>query len=142
MCSSDLLFTQQITINTVGNRLLVRLRTDMYAHMQSLSLSFFDEMEVGRMISRLTSDVTVIQDLLTSGSLNFAADNVGLAIVVTTALWLDWQLALVTFAIVPPLLAVMVYWSQHAKRAFIDVRVKVSACKDGLCLPPSTIKLD
>mgnify|MGYP003349405065 CR=1 FL=1 len=76
------LYTQQITINTVGNRLLVRLRSDMYEHMQGLSLSFYDEMEVGRMISRLTSDVTVIQDLLTSGSLNFAADFIGLGIVI------------------------------------------------------------
>ncbi|MFA7248855.1 MAG: ABC transporter ATP-binding protein [Dehalococcoidia bacterium] len=121
------LFIQQITINTVGNKLLVQIRTDMYEHMQSLSLSFYDEMEVGRMISRLTSDVTVIQDLLTSGSLNFAADIVGLVIVVITALRLDWQLALVTFAVVPPLVAVMAYWSTHAKNAFVNVRVKVSA---------------
>ena len=121
------LYVQQLTINIVGNELLVKIRTDMYEHMQGLSLSFYDEMEVGRMISRLTSDVTVIQDLLTSGSLNFAADIVGLAIVIATALWLDWQLALVTFAVVPPLLLIMVYWSQRAKQAFVNVRVKVSA---------------
>ncbi len=50
----------------------------MYDHVQDLSLSFFDEMEVGRIISRLTSDVTVMQELLTTGSLTFAADFVGL----------------------------------------------------------------
>ncbi len=121
------LYVQQITINTVGNRLLVALRKDMYEHMQGLSLSFFDEMEVGRMISRLTSDVTVIQDLLTSGSLNFAADFVGLGIVIVTVLLIDTQLALVTFAIVPPLVIVMLIWSKFAKAAFVDVRVKVSA---------------
>ena len=60
---------QQITTARMGNRLLLRLRTEMYEHMQGLSLSFYDEMEVGRMISRLTSDVTVMQELLTSGSL-------------------------------------------------------------------------
>jgi len=121
------LYVQQITINTVGNRLLVQLRSDMYEHMQGLSLSFYDEMEVGRMISRLTSDVTVIQDLLTSGSLNFAADFIGLGIVIITVLALDTQLAFVTFAIVPPLIVAMVYWSRHARQAFIDVRVRVSA---------------
>ncbi len=121
------LYVQQLTINTVGNELLVKIRTDMYEHMQSLSLSFYDEMEVGRMISRLTSDVTVIQDLLTSGSLNFAADIVGLAIVIAAVLVKDLQLALVTFAVVPPLLIIMVYWSQRAKQAFVNVRVKVSA---------------
>src|SRR5688572_4491419 len=121
------LYLQQVLINQVGNRILVQLRTEMYEHMQGLSLSFYDEMEVGRMISRLTSDVTVIQDLLTTGSLNFAADIVGLVIVVIGALRTDVQLALVTFAVVPPLVGVMIYWSSHAKRAFINVRVKVSA---------------
>lgn len=121
------LYLQQIMINRVGNRILVKLRTEMYEHMQGLSLSFYDEMEVGRMISRLTSDVTVIQDLLTTGSLNFAADIVGLVIVVVGAINTDFQLAMVTFAVVIPLVAVMIYWSEHAKRAFVNVRVKVSA---------------
>jgi ATP-binding cassette subfamily B protein len=119
-------FTQQLTVNWLGNKLLVKLRTDMYDHMQSLSLSFYDEMEVGRMISRLTSDVTVIQDLLTSGSLTFAADIVGLAIIVVVLLFMDWQLALVTFAVVPPLVLVMVWWAGHAKDAFVNVRIQVS----------------
>ncbi|OAI39876.1 hypothetical protein AYO38_06795 [bacterium SCGC AG-212-C10] len=120
-------FTQQLSTAWMGNRLLLRLRTEMYEHMQGLSLSFYDEMEVGRMISRLTSDVTVMQELLTSGSLTFAADIVGLAIVVVVLLIYDWQLALVTFAVVPPLVAVMVWWSSHARKAFVEVRVKISA---------------
>jgi len=118
---------QQMTTAYLGNRLLLKLRMQMYEHMQSLSLDFYDEMEVGRMISRLTSDVTVMQELLTSGSLTFAADFVGLAIVVVVLLFVDWQLALVTFAIVPPLVFVMTWWARHARKAFTDVRVKVSA---------------
>ncbi len=117
---------QQLTTNWMGNRLLLQLRTEMYDHMQGLSLSFYDEMEVGRMISRLTSDVTVMQELLTSGSLTFAADFVGLGIVVGVLLSIDWQLALVTFAIVPPLVLIMAFWARHAKAAFVNVRIKVS----------------
>ncbi len=119
-------FLQQVTTAWMGNRLLLQLRTEMYDHMQSLSLSFYDEMEVGRMISRLTSDVTVMQELLTSGSLTFAADFVGLAVVVTVLLTIDWELALVTFGIVPPLVVVMAVWARHAKRAFVNVRIKIS----------------
>ncbi len=118
---------QQLTTAWMGNRILLRLRTEMYDHMQNLSLSFYDEMEVGRMISRLTSDVTVMQELLTSGSLTFAADFVGLGVIVTVLLFLDWELALVTFAIVPPLVFVMVIWARHAKAAFVQVRIKISA---------------
>ena len=117
---------QQLATAYMGNRLLLELRTEMYEHMQSLSLDFYDSMEVGRMISRLTSDVTVMQELLTSGTLTFAADFVGLAVVIVVLLFVDWQLALVTFAIVPPLLAIMVWWSKHARQAFVTVRIKVS----------------
>ncbi len=119
--------TQQLTTAWMGNRILLRLRTEMYEHMQNLSLSFYDEMEVGRMISRLTSDVTVMQELLTSGSLTFAADFVGLAVVIVVLLVIDWELAIVTFAIVPPLVLIMVWWAKHAKKAFVEVRIKISA---------------
>jgi len=119
-------FLQQLTTNWMGNHLLLQLRSEMYEHMQNLSLSFYDEMEVGRMISRLTSDVTVMQELLTSGSLTFAADFVGLTIVVVILLTVDWQLALVTFAIVPPLVIIMAVWAKHAKQAFVNVRIKIS----------------
>jgi ATP-binding cassette subfamily B protein len=68
-----------------------------------------------------------MQELLTSGSLTFLADFVGLAVVVTVLLIIDWQLALVTFAIVPPLVIVMVWWAKHAKQAFVNVRIKISA---------------
>ncbi|MGE3074886.1 MAG: ABC transporter ATP-binding protein [Dehalococcoidia bacterium] len=120
-------YVQLLTTAWMGNRLLLQLRTEMYDHMQGLSLSFYDEMEVGRMISRLTSDVTVMQELLTSGSLTFLADFVGLSVVVVVLLFMDWQLALVTFAIVPPLILVMIWWAKHAKQAFVNVRIKISA---------------
>ncbi|MEX0784165.1 MAG: ABC transporter ATP-binding protein [Dehalococcoidia bacterium] len=120
-------FTQQMVTAWMGNRLLLKLRTDMYDHMQGLSLSFYDDMEVGRMISRLTSDVTVMQELLTSGTLTFAADIVGLMVVIVVLLVIDWQLALVTFAVVPPLVMIMVWWSKHARVAFVNVRVTLSA---------------
>jgi ATP-binding cassette, subfamily B, multidrug efflux pump len=121
------MFTQQMVTAYMGNKLLLRLRTDMYEHMQGLSLSFYDDMEVGRMISRLTSDVTVMQELLTSGTLTFAADIAGLIVVIVLLMILDWQLALVTFAVVPPLIVIMVWWSKHARAAFVNVRVTLSA---------------
>ena len=120
------LMVQQLTTAWLGNKLLLQLRTEMYEHVQGLSLSFYDEMEVGRIISRLTSDVTVMQELLTSGSLTFAADFIGLSIVIIVLLIVDWQLALVAFAVVPVLVFVMIIWARHARKAFIDVRVKIS----------------
>ncbi len=120
-------YIQQITTAWIGTRILLRLRAEMYDHMVGLSLSFYDEMEVGRMISRLTSDVQVVNDLLTTGSLTSLSNIVGVVVVVGILFAVNWELALVTLAVVPPLILVMMYWSKHARQAFINVRVKLSA---------------
>ncbi len=117
---------QQLVMARVGTQLLYELRSKMYEHMQGLSLSFYDEMEVGRMISRLTSDVTVMQELLSTGSLTFAADIVGIFIAVTILMQADWTLALYTFAIVPPLIFILMIWARYAREAFINVRIRIS----------------
>ena len=117
---------QQLIMARVGTHLLYELRSQMYEHMQGLSLSFYDEMEVGRMISRLTSDVTVMQELLSTGSLTFAADIVGIVIAVAVLMQADWTLALYTFAIVPPLIFILMIWARYAREAFINVRIRIS----------------
>lgn len=117
---------QQLIMARVGTQLLYELRSKMYEHMQGLSLSFYDDMEVGRMISRLTSDVTVMQELLSTGSLTFAADIVGISIAVIVLLEADWTLALYTLAVVPPLVLVLTFWARHAREAFINVRIRIS----------------
>src|SRR5438477_11201285 len=77
---------QQLATAYMGVRILRKLQSSMYDHVQSLSLSFFDEMEVGRIISRLTSDVQVVQDLMTTGSLTALTDVVGVSIVIVVLL--------------------------------------------------------
>ena len=73
---------QQLLTAWMGTRILRKLQSAMYDHVQELSLSFFDEMEVGRIISRLTSDVQVVQDLLTTGSLSSLSNVLGISIIV------------------------------------------------------------
>ena len=118
---------QQLTTAWMGTRILRKLQSEMYDHVQNLSLSFYDEMEIGRIISRLTSDVQVVQDLLTTGSLTSLSDVIGISIVVAVLLLADWQLALVTFAVVPPLVLIMVFWSKLARDAFMQTRITISA---------------
>ena len=118
---------QQMLTAWMGTRILQKLQTSMYDHTQSLSLSFYDEMEVGRIISRLTSDVQVVQDLLTTGSLSSFSNLVGVVIIMVFLVIIDWQLALVTFAILPPLIISMVYWAKMARAAFMKTRISISA---------------
>ena len=118
---------QQLLTAWMGTRILRRLQSEMYDHVQSLSLSFFDEMEIGRIISRLTSDVQVVQDLLTTGSLSSLSNVLGISIIVVILLALDWQLALVTFAVLLPLIIIMVLWARAARAAFMQTRMTISA---------------
>ena len=118
---------QQLWTAWFGTRILRKLQSQMYDHVQELSLSFFDEMEVGRIISRLTSDVQVVQDLMTTGSLTSFSNVVGINIVIVVLVLADWQLALVTFAIVPLLVLVMVLWARFARMAFMRTRITISA---------------
>lgn len=118
---------QQLLTAWMGTRILKKLQTAMYDHVQSLSLSFFDEMEVGRIISRLTSDVQVVQDLMTTGSLTSFSNLVGVTMIIFILVAMDWQLAVVTFLVIPPLVVIMVWWAKLARAAFMKTRISISA---------------
>jgi ABC-type multidrug transport system fused ATPase/permease subunit len=110
----------------IGHRILLRLRTEMFDHLQKLSLGFYNRHEVGRVMSRVTSDVTALQELMTSGFLTVFADIAGLITVIVILTSRDWQLALVTFSVVPVLVALMAFWSRKARAAFVQVRQAIA----------------
>ena len=125
-------FVRQWATARVGHSVLLRLRRELFAHLLSLPQSFYDEAEVGRVMSRVTSDVQVLQELLTTGVLTVIADLIGLVIVIGALLFLDWQLALVTFAVIPLLIIAMRLWTRRARQAFVDVRRAIAAVNGSL----------
>jgi len=110
----------------MGHRLLLRLRKEMFGHLQKLSLRFYDNNEVGRVMSRVTSDVTSLQELMTSGFLTIFGDIVGIGFSIIFLLYFDWQLALVTFTVVPVLVISMAIWQAYSRAAFIRVRQAIA----------------
>jgi ATP-binding cassette subfamily B protein len=119
-------WVQQVMTAFMGHRILLKLRTQMFSHIQKLSLSFHDRNETGRVMSRVTSDVTVMQELLTTGFLTVFADFVGIAIVVGFLLYQDVQLTLITLSVVPLLIVLLVVWQIRARIAFIRVRQAIA----------------
>ncbi len=103
-----------------------RCAREMFAHLQKLSLRFYDNNEVGRVMSRVTSDVTSLQDLMTSGFLTILGDIVGIVVSVGFLLYFDVQLALVTFTVVPVLVVAMAVWQNYSRRAFVRVRQAIA----------------
>jgi ABC-type multidrug transport system fused ATPase/permease subunit len=124
--SAGFYYIQLTSTGWIGHRLLLSLRKDMFAHMQKLSLSFYDNNEVGRIMSRITSDVTSLQDLMTSGFLTIIGDIAGIGISVLALMYFDMRLALVTFTVVPLLVVTMAIWQNYSRRAFIRVRQAIA----------------
>ncbi len=117
---------QRLMTGYVGHRILRDLRSQMFAHLNRLSLGFYDRQEVGRVMSRVTSDVVTLQELITTGFLNILADIVGLVLIVAFLFWIDPLLAIVALSVIPVLLLFMVWWQGPAARAFIRVRQAIS----------------
>ena len=125
-------YIQQITTAYMGHNVLRKLRTDMFGHLQKLSVSFLDRNEVGRVMSRVQNDVTVLQELLTSGILLIMSEFVGLGLVIVFILFIDVPLALITLTFVPVLVVIMAFWQVRARLAFSRARQKIAVVNANL----------
>ncbi len=125
-------YVQLTSTGWIGHRLLLGLRRDLFAHLQKLSLRFYDNNEVGRVMSRVTSDVTSLQDLMTSGFLTVIGDIAGIGLSVAFLMYFDVRLALVTFTVVPVLVITMAVWQNYSRVAFIRVRQAIAVVNANL----------
>jgi ATP-binding cassette subfamily B protein len=125
-------YVQLTATGWMGHRLLLHLRKEMFAHLQKLSLRFYDNNEVGRVMSRVTSDVTSLQELMTSGFLTILGDIVGIGISIGLLLYLDVRLALVTFTVIPVLMLCMAVWQNYSRMAFVRVRQAIAVVNANL----------
>ncbi|MEE2760452.1 MAG: ABC transporter transmembrane domain-containing protein, partial [Pseudomonadota bacterium] len=114
-------YVQLILVAKTAERILIDIRRAMYAHLQRVSLSFMDQTEVGRLMSRLQGDVGSLQEFLET-SIFAIGDIVLLFGIIAVMLVLDWQLGLLTLSVVPILLVIRVVWLPIAKHAFMRAR--------------------
>jgi len=115
-------YLEELFLGYVGQKILYRVRTEMFDHLQRLSLRFFDQNKVGRIMSRVQSDVHQIQELLASGMLNVVFSAVTLVAIACIMLIMNTRLALLTLTVVPALAIVAFIWQKYARQAFIKVR--------------------
>ena len=125
-------YMQLLHTGWVGHRVLLTLRMQMFKHLQRLSLRFYDNNEVGRVMSRVTSDVSTLQELLTTGFIMILADFFGLFLVVGIMMYKDVEMALITLAVVPFLVAAMSIWQIYARRAFMRARQAIAVVNASL----------
>ena len=119
-------FGQLYLMQRAGQRALYDLRVEVFAHVQKLSVSFFHKNPVGRLMTRMTTDVESLQEALSSGMITMVGDIFTLSAIVVLLLVLDWRLALVSFLVVPPLVILTAVFRSFLRRAFRAIRVKIA----------------
>jgi ATP-binding cassette subfamily B multidrug efflux pump len=119
-------YTQSYMITAVGQRAMFALRQDLFAHLQRLPVAFFDRSPVGRLITRLTSDVQALNELFSQGIMTLAGDVFLLMGIAAVMVWINPWLALLVFLTLPLLLAVAEIYRRKARRVFSDARARLS----------------
>ncbi|NLS78569.1 MAG: ABC transporter ATP-binding protein [Chloroflexi bacterium] len=112
-------------LSWVGQRILNKMRVQLFEHYQRLSLSFYSKIETGTLISRVLSDVGVLNELISSGFINMISDVLFLVGTVVVMLTISWRLALLTFAVLPLMVLATYLFSRKAKGAYRQTRVAV-----------------
>jgi len=119
-------YLQMYAVSVLGQRVILALRRDMFARMQRLPVVFFDRTPTGRLMTRLTSDVEALQELLSSGLVSTIGDAVVLAGTAAILLWMDTRLALVTFAVLPVLVLFVELLKKRIREANREMRRKLA----------------
>jgi len=101
-----------------GQTVIFDLRTQLFDHLQALGLGFFSRHAVGRLISRVVNDVSVMRELITWALVAVARDTLYLVGLVVTMLLLDWRLSLLTFLVLPVMGVATAVWRGHARNAY------------------------
>ncbi|MCC6627140.1 MAG: ABC transporter ATP-binding protein [Chloroflexi bacterium] len=125
----------------VGQQIVYDMRSQMVDHLQRLSLSYHDRRGVGRIMARLVGDVSVIQEMLTMGLLGVVTDLLLLVGIIILMLVLDWQLALLTFTVLPLMIILIGFWRKRAMAAFRLTRLTASRLSGNLAESISGVRV-
>ncbi len=110
----------------VGTKVVADVRTALFRHLHTLSLTFYNKYSVGRLMSRLISDVDVLQDFVTWSITGLARATFTLLGIMIAMLLLNWKLALVTFAVLPLMLVITNYWRKRVRYAYRSTRERIA----------------
>ncbi|MEM7168247.1 MAG: ABC transporter transmembrane domain-containing protein, partial [Planctomycetota bacterium] len=119
-------FQQWIIMNETGQRIMRDLRMQVFGHLQKQSLHFFQKQPIGRLVTRVTSDVEALNELLSSGVVTFFGDLISLFGIVLLLFYFNTQLALVALSVVPFLLAITILFRTMARRHYRENRRRIA----------------
>ncbi|HEY0083889.1 MAG TPA: ABC transporter ATP-binding protein [Pyrinomonadaceae bacterium] len=119
-------YAAAVLLNTIGQHVMYDLRAELYDKLQHQEVAYFDRNPVGRIMTRLTSDVDALNELFTSGVTDVLGDLVTIFIIIAIMLAMDWRLTLITLVTVPLLFAATSWFRKHARRGYDMVRTRLA----------------
>ena len=119
-------FAQYYFSMLVAQRCLADLRVAIFSHVQRLPTSYFDRNPVGRLVTRMTTDVDVLQEMFAAGVITLASDFVMVIWIVGIMFYLDIELALVSLALIPPMALAINFFRVKARRTYRQIRVRIA----------------
>ncbi len=126
VASFFLMYGQALLMTWLGQRVMFDLRTEIFAKMQRLDLRFYDRNPVGRLMTRITSDVETLNELFSSGLVAVFGDVFTLVFIVALMLNMHWQLALVTFTVLPLVALTAILFRAKVRTAYRDIRLRLA----------------
>ncbi|HEY3316205.1 MAG TPA: ABC transporter ATP-binding protein [Bacillota bacterium] len=119
-------YWQTYIVSLAGQNIIYHLRHDLFSHVQTLTLRFFDGIEAGRLMSRVTNDIESLNQLLSSGLVSLVNDFFTILGIMAIMLAMNWRLALITFTILPVMVFVSFHFQDRLRTAYHRVRRRVA----------------
>ena len=126
LLSFALEYVQTWTLQITGQRIMYDMRMQIYEHLQRIDLQFYDRNPVGRLMTRVTTDVDVLNDLFTAGVVSIFGDVftlIGIMVVLTI---MDWRLALIAFSVLPLIVLVTQWFRRNVRESYRTVRLWIA----------------
>lgn len=134
-------FLSSLLMASVGQRAVYDIRNDMYKHIQKLDVSFFDRNRTGDLMSRLTSDVNMLQQMVSSGMMSIVTDWFTFIVVASYMFWINWQLTLVVLITFPIMIGMTQFFGKRMRATFKKVQETVAEVSNHLQDTLSSIRL-
>jgi ATP-binding cassette, subfamily B, multidrug efflux pump len=119
-------FAHQYFSMLVAQRCLADLRAAVFAHVQKLPMSYFDRNPVGRLVTRMTTDVDVLQEMFSSGVLTLVSDLIMVLWIVSIMFYMHVGLALVSLALIPPMMFAINFFRVKARQNYRQIRERIA----------------
>jgi ATP-binding cassette subfamily B protein len=126
LISFALEYVQTWTMQMTGQRIMFDLRMEIFRHLQRLDLKFYDRNPVGRLMTRVTTDVDALNELFTAGVVSVFGDVFTLVGIMAVLVWMDWRLALVAFSVLPLILLITQWFRRNVRESYRSVRTWIA----------------